>query len=118
METIGQDAEKLFKLIGAWDTYGKSGWGPDGKQRLFQAEAGGLGREHATGAHNKLRKYMTPQLEKMVDEYYSKDYSIPNLDLKRREVFDGSSTNDATYWSRTLQTSRLWFLLQNANVGR
>ena len=97
METIGQDAEILFKLIGAWDTYGKSGWGPDGEQRLFQADAGGLGREHATGARNKLRKYMTPQLEKEVDEYYSRDYSIPNLDLKKLEVFDVSSPDEATY---------------------
>lgn len=92
METVGQDAEKLFKLIGAWETYGKSGWGPDGEQCLFQAEAGGLGREHATGAHSKLRKYMTPQLEKAVDEYYAKDYSIPTLDLKRRVIFEEEAT--------------------------
>ena len=96
METMFEDAEKLFKRVGAWDTYGKSGWGPDGDLRIFEAKAGGAGRGHATGARSKLQRYMTPALEKEVDEFYAKDYTIPNLNLERLEVFADASPVELT----------------------
>jgi len=86
METITDNTERLLKQIGAWDQFGKSGWG-ESDGALFATKTGELGRKHATDARNKLKQYMTPELEKEVDEYYANDYSNKKLGLKKLEVF-------------------------------
>jgi hypothetical protein len=62
METIQEDATRLLKQVGAWELFGKTGWGANGKDSIFQAKAGGVGRYHATNANSKLKSYFTPEL--------------------------------------------------------
>ena len=87
METLQEDAESLLRQIGAWEEFGATGWGPAGDEYIFQAKSGGIGRQHATNARKKLQEYMTPEVEEMVDEFYSHDYTNPKLGLKKLDVF-------------------------------
>ena len=88
METIQDDAERLLKKVGAWDMYGKSGWGSSGKDSIFQAKAGGVGRHHATNAKNKLKSYFTPDLEMLVDQFYAGDYEHSILNFTKIKIFE------------------------------
>lgn len=87
MESLGEDAERLLRKIGAWDAYGASGWGADGKDSVFQSQAGGTGRAHATGARQKLKKYISKELEAELDQFYRKDYSSPYLRFKKFQLY-------------------------------
>ncbi|GAX25292.1 hypothetical protein FisN_5Lu384 [Fistulifera solaris] len=79
MEHLSEDGERLLRQIGAWETYGAWGWGPTGKDSVFQSQEGGGGRAHATGARNKLKQYISQELEAELDSFYEKDYSNPFL---------------------------------------
>ncbi|KAL7573552.1 hypothetical protein ACA910_008691 [Epithemia clementina (nom. ined.)] len=35
LDSIQQDSEALLRRIGAWDEFGKTGWGQDGMERIF-----------------------------------------------------------------------------------
>lgn len=75
METIGEDAERLLRQIGAWDEYGTNGWGTSGNLTIFQ---GGTGRSHATSAKSKIQKYVSTELEHMLrTELYREDFANP-----------------------------------------
>jgi len=87
MENVAEDSKQLLRKIGAWDAYGKTGWGKDGKETVFQAKAGGAGRHHATDARNKLRSYLTPELEQRIEEFYADDFLHPILNLTLTHVF-------------------------------
>ena len=85
MENLYDDAKTLLERLGAWDVYGNSGWGPTGTDAIFQSKAGGTGRLHATDAVSKMKTYITPDLEKELEQYYADDYNnnVLNLNLKR-----------------------------------
>jgi Sulfotransferase family len=87
METLQEDAELLLKQIGAWEIYGKTGWGAKGDEFMFQAKAGGVGRHHATNAKTQLQSYMTPEIEAAVDEYYAEDYASSVMNLTKLDIF-------------------------------
>ena len=87
MESIAEDTELLLKQIGAWDQFGKQGWGENSDAPIFGQKAGGAGRQHATNARAKLREFMTPELEIAVDDFYADDYSNPILGLNKTVVF-------------------------------
>jgi hypothetical protein len=93
METVAQDAERLLRKIGAWEQYGAAGWPlhhvngtttTDG--RIF-ASTGKSGRKHATGAASKLVQYVTPTLERALEEYYVADYTHPLLNLTLNKIY-------------------------------
>ena len=86
METVDGDAERLLRKIGAWEEFGASGWGKNGDEAIF-CKSGGAGREHATGAASKLREYISPELEKELDEFYKDDYESPFLNLTRLKLY-------------------------------
>jgi hypothetical protein len=88
MESLGVDSEHLLKKIGAWEKYGKTGWGETKKEHIFQAKAGGAGRHHATGAHTKLKSYLTPELEIAIDKYYVEDYNNVIMNLTKIKLFE------------------------------
>jgi hypothetical protein len=89
METVADDAKRLLTSVGAWDEFGKSGWGQHGNVSIFGTKAGGAGRKHATHARERLRKYYnTPTLERNVDFYYASDYANPVLNFTEHHLYD------------------------------
>ena len=88
LETVSDDARILLLKIGAWDAYGSTGWGKHGNESIFGSSAGGSGRRHATNAKQKLKTYLTPELERLVEDYYANDYAHPVLNLTRKSIFD------------------------------
>lgn len=80
-ERLSEDGPKLLRRIGAWEKYGKSGWGKYGNSSLFQTSA--VDQNHVTGSMNKTREWYTPGLERQVEKYYEDDYSNPWLGYKR-----------------------------------
>jgi hypothetical protein len=89
METVADDAETLLKSVGAWDQFGKSGWGQHGNVSIFGTKAGGIGRAHATRARERLRvHYNTSKLERDVDLYYASDYTNPVLNFTKLQLYD------------------------------
>lgn len=87
MAHVGVDGERLLRRIGAWETYGASGWGPTGNNSVFQSQEGGAGRAHATGAHQKLKQYISQELEAELDSFYRKDYSSPYLGFENIQLY-------------------------------
>jgi Sulfotransferase family len=88
MDTIQEDAERLLKRLGVWEKYGRSGWGSNGKEHIFQTEIGdNTGRMHATNAKRYLRSYITPALEIELNEYYANDYNHPIMKLAKLKLF-------------------------------
>jgi Sulfotransferase family len=84
METIYEDAETLLRRVGAWDSYGSSGWGEDGNEAIFSSQSG---VKHATNATDKLKMVLTSELEQEIDSFYSKDYENPVLNLTKLKVY-------------------------------
>ena len=92
MEHMAEDAERLLKRIGAWEEFGKSGWGKRGKEAIFTSKSGVF---HATSPEIKggvdaywqrLSKFYTSELENVVEEVYQSDYSIPQFNLTKKRV--------------------------------
>ena len=73
LETAEEDAKRLLQRIGAWEAYGKSGWGKHGNTSIFEnpADAG----DHATWSRWSVWKWYTQALERKVEDFYHEDYS-------------------------------------------
>lgn len=83
VETAAHDAKLLLKHIGAWEQYGKSGWGPSGTESIFEEIAT---NEETTSKAERWVKYYTPEIEKEVEERFAKDYAIPELGFKMNKI--------------------------------
>jgi hypothetical protein len=83
MENNTQDARALLQRIGAWEEYGKTGWGKDGKEFLFESKSL---IPHARGAGSRLAKYYNPDLERRVEARYAEDYNMPKLGFVRHNI--------------------------------
>lgn len=70
---IANDAERMIKNVvnNAWNKFGKTGWGSDGKGAIFQNNS-----RHASDSGSKFIKFYTPKLEKIVEEMYRDDYIL------------------------------------------
>jgi Sulfotransferase family len=95
MESVADDAERLLRTIGAWDAYGASGWGDNhggGDSNGTTAAAtvpddqaaaifrGTMGRHHATSAQQRMREYISADLEHQLrTDLYVNDYEHPNI---------------------------------------
>ena len=73
LETAENDTKRLLQKMGAWEKYGKSGWGQHGNTSIFEnpADAGG----HATWSRWSVWKWYTQALEKKVEAFYEDDYT-------------------------------------------
>lgn len=90
IETAQQDAELLLRKVGmgAWEKFGESGWGVDGNSPIFSDnKKGSAGTHHAKNADKKLRKYYTPEVESLVEQFYKGDYENPVLQLEKTNIF-------------------------------
>ena len=88
VETLESDAKKLLKSIGAWEEYGKSGWGLDGSEPIYKSRDS---VHHATSkeganAWSRLSKFYTPDLERKVEARYAVDYEIARFRLQRGKI--------------------------------
>lgn len=70
-ENIREDSRRLLERIGAWDEYGKSGWGVDGSEEIFDSSV----TRKETMVKKLKRFYKDPKLERKVERLYSADYS-------------------------------------------
>ena len=83
VETAAQDAKTLLEKIGAWEEFGKSGWGKDGTQAIFGSTDAKSAGEHATHSQWKVWQWYTPESEKLVEKHYQADYMNPLFDFDR-----------------------------------
>ena len=93
-ETAKQDAKRLLEQVGAWDEFGKSGWGQHGNESIFQSTGTVV---HATSSNTgtsqrsaleHLRKYYTPELELLVERRFQKDYDHELFGLQKYRIFE------------------------------
>jgi Sulfotransferase family len=83
VESADRDAKALLQKIGAWEEYGKSGWGESGNLAIFQSKDVAGAGEHATWAQWQVWKWYTPEIEVMVEQFYQCDYDNPVLNFTR-----------------------------------
>jgi hypothetical protein len=83
METLEQDAKRLLIKIGAWDKYGKSGFGDDGKESFFFDSSS---VKHATNATQKLKSYLSTELVTELEDFYAPDYKIDAFNITKLVV--------------------------------
>ena len=76
LENVYNDTKRLLEHIGAWDVYGKTGWGKNAKEAIFETRSG---VQHARNAKDRYENYFTPELEKRVKKMYAIDYINPVL---------------------------------------
>lgn len=84
-ETAFTDAKALLEKIGAWEDYGATGWGEDGKYSIFQSKGKDGAGNHATWAQSKIFKWYTPESERLVERFYQTDYENPLFNFTRDE---------------------------------
>jgi hypothetical protein len=89
MGDIQRDVQALLESIGAWEEYGKSGWGSFGNESIFASRSDS---SHSTSqsAHdswtNLLPKYYSAELEAAVEQRYDSDYSTAEFGLPKRKI--------------------------------
>jgi hypothetical protein len=95
LETAHRDAKVLLQRIGAWDDYGKSGWGLHGNESIFESTSFVLHktRRNTTTTQDDddsksrfLAKYYTPELESEIEERYARDYERPEFNLTLKKI--------------------------------
>ena len=88
LDTVSSDAEQLLKRIGAWETYGQSGWGANGSDPIFssQGETIHTTSKNASESHNRLAQYYTQEIELEVERWYADDYRITQFGLPRKRI--------------------------------
>jgi hypothetical protein len=79
MENVQEDSKKLLLRLGAWRTIGESGWGGSG--RLFEKDDRAF-----DSVRDSLAMY-TPQVDKMLDEFYKQDYESKFFTFPTRKVW-------------------------------
>ncbi|CAN0332810.1 unnamed protein product [Ectocarpus sp. 12 AP-2014] len=71
---VQEHSEEFLKRAGLWEEFGASGWGRWGQAAFFQRSTV---RGHATGSHDSLGQYYTPELLASVrDAYADTDYKL------------------------------------------
>lgn len=91
-ETQQQDAKRLLQQIGAWDVYGKSGWGKSGDLEIFQKATNT--QKHVTNSKSKASQWFTPELERMVETYYEVDYLNPKFNFVTTNLTGGNDSRE------------------------
>lgn len=92
-ENAAEDTKKLLSAIGAWDQYGKSGWGRDGKQPVFE-EVDETGDTERYATVQQIWKWYTPESEEQVEEFYRDDYKNPLFNFTRGKCLTCLHKND------------------------
>jgi hypothetical protein len=83
-ERLEEDAKRLLQNIGAWEQYGQSGWGPNGKGGIFQKSTNT--QNHVTNAKSKINVWFTQELERRVERFYQVDYDNPIFEFRKTNL--------------------------------
>ena len=87
LETADTDARLLLEKIGAWESFGQSGWGEHGNEALFVSKDAltDVTASEISGSWDLMSKLLTPRIELILEQFYEVDYSIVEfgLDLKK-----------------------------------
>jgi hypothetical protein len=94
LESGEEDARELLKRVGAWEEFGKKGWGVNHNESIFQSTSA---VRHATSngtmeSKSRLPLYYTPELEDEIEERFSQDYLIPQLGLQKKKIVYSNDT--------------------------
>lgn len=81
IETAAADAESLLKKIGAWDEFGKTGWGRHHNKKIFATADIATTEAHYTWSNKEVWKWYTPAIEQQVERKYRGDYENPLFDF-------------------------------------
>jgi len=82
LENVEDDSKRLLDQVGAWDDIGSDGWGGhDGQDRIFASN-----KDAYRNAREMIGVY-TPQVGRMLDKYYSADYSSRHFKFKSKGVW-------------------------------
>lgn len=81
-EKLNVDGPRLLQQIGAWEEYGKTGWGKYGNLTLFQRTSAS-GQSHTTGSKYKVWQWLTPGLERQIEDFYAADYDHPQFEFQK-----------------------------------
>jgi len=97
VQDLNEDARRLLKSLtsetdgmSAWDHWGTTGWGGDEhecEQNHTKAFLEKNDARHETDAHEKLRKYYTPELEIFVEEHWKNDFNNPYYEFTPVELY-------------------------------
>ena len=105
LETANIDAKILLQIIGAWEEFGQTGWGPDAQHDhgIFQSppDTKAVGQHHATNARTKLLQWYTPKIELLVEEIFQVDYNNPKINYTMIRLFQESAYHNITSTQRT-----------------
>ena len=83
MESLYDDAKRLLKKIRAWDQYGASGWGANGREEFFGDQSA---VRHATNATGRLKSYLSDSLIVRLDRFYAGDYLNPIMNISKIDL--------------------------------
>jgi hypothetical protein len=88
LENAELDARTLLELIGAWDSFGLSGWGEHGNEAIFETndELTDATAIASFGSWDLMSKLFSPRLESTLELYYEEDYSIHELGLVLKKI--------------------------------
>jgi hypothetical protein len=87
-ENLARDAKCLLHKIGAWEEYGKFGWGGDLNNSIFERNTA----HHKTSSKSHTSKFYTPQVLPLVYNYLRPDYEF--------ELFNFTKPADYASYSR------------------
>ena len=77
LDHAAADARRLLEQVGAWEAFGATGWGPDGKDSIFSPS---VTTRHVTNASTLVDQYYdSPALVKQVESLFVKDYKDKRL---------------------------------------
>ena len=80
MESLQQDAKALLHRIGAWEKFGRDGWGLYGNESIFASKSG---VDHANNINLTafLLENLTADIEKELNERFAPDYNVKGFNL-------------------------------------
>jgi hypothetical protein len=87
-ENMQNDTRRLLKKIGAYEEFGATGWGESSSDinktlSIFEKNLA----HHKTGSGNYMNKHYSPTLERLVLQYYSRDYSFNLFNFTKPENY-------------------------------
>jgi hypothetical protein len=99
-ENAREDAQRLLERIGAWQRYGKTGWGPKGKDSIsfptptLEQVGRRPRRRRFSNMTATLGLYMDYDLERLLEKFYESDYAnrVLNLTMKSRVTHPKNKT--------------------------
>lgn len=100
-ESQQEDAKQLLKKVGAWNEYGKSGWGASGELEIFQKASNT--QNHATNSKSQAARWLTPELERRIELYYEVDYVNPKFGFVKSNLTGIERTENSSSLGQTMR---------------